>query len=119
MAAILVVDDYPDSCDVLTRMIRQFKGPADCVESGADALRYCESHEVKLVFLDWMMPEMTGLEVLQRLRANPRYTKLSIVMFSAFSDPDRRHEALEAGAQGFIAKGHFDEVRAAITKYVV
>lgn len=118
MASVLVVDDNPDSCRVLMRFISRFNGPADCVESGAEALKYIETHTTKLIFLDWMMPEMTGLDVLRALRANSRFKDLPVVMFSALSDPSVQQEALRAGAQAFIVKGQFDEALATIKKYI-
>jgi CheY-like chemotaxis protein len=65
-----------------------------------------------------MMPEMNGLDVLRALRANPRFKDLPVVMFSALSDPAIQREALRAGAQAFIVKGHFDDALAAVQKYV-
>ena len=100
------------------RFISSFHGPADCVQSGEEALRYVEAHPIKLVFLDWMMPEMSGLDVLKALRAQPQFKDLPVVMFSALSDPAIHAEAVKAGAQGFIIKGCFDAALAAVKKYV-
>ena len=119
MAAILVVDDYPDTCRMLTKMIEKFNYSVDHVQNGEAAMRYCEEHDVKLIFLDWMMPGMTGLEFLYALRANPKFATVSVVMFSALSDPIRKQRALQAGAQEFVVKGKFDEVLAAVTKYAM
>jgi CheY-like chemotaxis protein len=118
MAKVLIVDDNLDSCEILVRMIRRYNGPADCVDSGAAALRYLEENPPKLVFLDCMMPDMNGLEVLHALRANPRFDALPVVMFSAMSDPWVKSTAMMAGAQDFVLKGRFDEVEAAVKKYV-
>jgi chemosensory pili system protein ChpA (sensor histidine kinase/response regulator) len=118
MPNVLVVDDNRDSCMMLVKLIGRYGGPADCVESGVDALRYVEEKRPKLVFLDWMMPEMSGLEVLRVLRADPKFDGLPVVMFSAMSEAAFRQAAIEAGAQDFIVKGRFDEVEAAVKKYV-
>jgi CheY-like chemotaxis protein len=119
MANVLIVDDNLDSCRVLVRLIGRYNGPADCVDNGADALRYVADHPPKLVFLDWMMPEMSGLEVLRALRGEPmRFPALPVVMFWALSEPAVREAALAAGADDFIVKGRFDEVEAAVKKYV-
>ena len=117
MAEILIVDDYPDTCRMLTRLIQKVNPSVDCVENGELALHYCQEHDVKLIFLDWMMPGLTGLEFLYVLRANENFATVSVVMFSALSDEVRKERAIQAGAQDFIVKGKIDEVLTAVNKY--
>jgi CheY-like chemotaxis protein len=114
----LVVDDHPDSCDVLVRLLRKLHGPADCVENGADALRYVAERAPAIVFLDWLMPRMSGLEVLRALRADPRNDDVTVVVYSVLTDPAVRAAALAAGAQAFVVKGRFDEIEAAVGVYL-
>jgi CheY-like chemotaxis protein len=114
----LIVDDHPDSCDVLVRLLGKLHGRADCVHNGADALRYVANNPTAIVFLDWMMPEMSGLEVLRALRADARNDDLTVVIYSAMTDPTARAAALAAGAQAFVAKGRFDELEAAVRTYL-
>lgn len=114
----LVVDDHPDSCEVLVRLLHKLQGPAECVHNGADALRYVAERAPAIVFLDWTMPHMSGLEVLRALRADPRNDDLTVVMYSALSDPAARAAALAAGAQAFVVKGRFDEIEAAVGVYL-
>jgi CheY-like chemotaxis protein len=70
------------------------------------------------VFLDYMMPGMSGLDVLRVVRADPKFDGLPVVMYSAMSDPAVRETAIRAGAQDFVVKGRFDDLRAAVEKYV-
>ncbi|MBL8739005.1 MAG: response regulator, partial [Planctomycetes bacterium] len=68
---VLVVDDEPEVGRVLVRMLGMLGHPADCIGSGAEALRWVEAHprDVALtVFVDLTMPEMDGDELIQRLR---------------------------------------------------
>jgi DNA-binding response OmpR family regulator len=113
----LIVDDHPDSCEILVRLLRKLHGPADCVDNGADAIRYVADRAPTIVFLDWMMPNMSGLEVLRALRADPRNDDVTVVMYSALTDPSVRAAALAAGAQAFVVKGHFDEIEAAVRTF--
>lgn len=93
---------------MLAALIRYVNGDAACVSSGKDALAYVESHDVDLVILDIMMPEMDGLEVLRQIRAHPRTAMLPVVMFSAVNDPEFRRKAFERGASEFWLKASLD-----------
>ena len=119
MASILVVDDYLDGCEMLVRLISRYSGPAECAESGEEALQILRSQDPpKLVFLDWMMPGMSGLEVLRAMRSDPALSTVPVVVFSALADLHVKRLAVDAGAQDFIAKGDFEKVEEAVKKYV-
>ena len=108
MSLVLVVDDNHDACRMLAALIRYVNGDAACVTSGKDALAYIDSHDVDLVILDIMMPEMDGIQVLEQLRAKPETAKLPVVMFSAVNDPEFRRRAFERGANEFWLKASLD-----------
>jgi CheY-like chemotaxis protein len=118
MGNVLVVDDEPDSCRALMLLVRQLDYGAECVASGPDALRLLREHPAELVLLDWMMPDMNGRQVLEAIRSERRFDQVPVIVFTALSDPVVRREALAAGAQDLVVKGHFDEVIAAVRKYV-
>jgi CheY-like chemotaxis protein len=115
---VLVVDDNLDTCRVLVRLVETFNGPASCVESGPAALKFLEGERPNLVFLDYMMPGMSGLEVLRAMRGDPKFSSIPVVMFSAASDPDLIREALAAGAQDFLVKGDIAGLLTTVKRYV-
>ena len=119
-AAVLVVDDHPETCYVLVKLMKLRGVSAESVNSGEAALASIDADPPELVFLDWMMPGMTGLEVLRALRANHRFDQTSIVMYSAISDVECQHEALKSGAQDYIVKGGsaFTAIEQVLAKYV-
>jgi CheY-like chemotaxis protein len=59
---------------------------------------------VDLVLMDVMMPVMDGLTATREIRADPRWTKLPIVMLTAQAMPDDQQRCLEAGANDYMAK---------------
>jgi CheY-like chemotaxis protein len=61
-----------------------------------------------LVISDLMMPEMTGVDLLRRLRSDPRTAELPVIIFSAAADGPLHDKALEAGANAFWTKGRVD-----------
>lgn len=65
-----------------------------------------------VLVLDWMMPELSGIEVCRAVRALPGLSRVHIIVTSAMNQPDRVRTALGAGADDFLAKPfHPNELR--------
>ena len=121
MATVLVVDDHPDLCELLARLLRLGGHAAACSTDGAEALDLVRREPPGLVVLDVMMPGMSGLDVLAALRADPETAAVPVVMYSAFADPAARRKALALGAADYLVKGwaSYDELRAAVDRFAV
>jgi CheY-like chemotaxis protein len=119
MAAILVVDDNPDLCDVLVRLLRLSGFAAAGVDDGAAALHAVRATPPALVILDVSMPGMDGFEVLRELRGDPGTAAVPVVMYTALNDPSARGRALALGAQDYLVKGAttFDRLAAVVGRY--
>ena len=104
MRSILVVDDDERTCDAVQRLLGRMGYVVVCACSGADALAVLSDLRFDLVILDWMMPEMDGLEVLRRLRKDPHTRDVKVVLYSAADDPATEHEALRLGACDCVLK---------------
>jgi two-component system chemotaxis response regulator CheY len=63
-----------------------------------------ETNKVTLVFLDWNMPEMDGMEFLKKVRSMPDYKKLPIIMVTSESAKYNVLEAVQSGATDYIVK---------------
>lgn len=74
----------------------------DEAEDGQEALDYLKETDYDLVILDYMMPVMTGLEVIERMRQDKNQTK--ILMLSAKSQQFEQEKVLKAGADFFLSK---------------
>ena len=112
MPLILVVDDAPDACRLLARVLRIAGHEALTAEDGREALAIVKTRKPDLVILDIGMPEMDGLQVLE---AMPRKAgdgpEPPVIMLTAFSDAPRRERARELGASDYFVKGNFDASR--------
>ena len=66
------------------------------------------------------MPGVDGLSVLRRLRSNPRFASLPVLMYSALDDDGTRADALKAGAQAYMVKGRMQwpDLHAAIEQHL-
>lgn len=119
MARVLVIDDNPDTCELLARLLRRAGHDADCKTSARDAIDTLGSSRVDLLILDVNMPQMTGLELLKVVRANPRTATVPVVLYTALSDKKTRGEAARLGASGYVVKGRgWLELQAEIEKYI-
>jgi CheY-like chemotaxis protein len=118
MANLLLVDDNVEATRPLAMLFRFFSHKVEYVSSGAQALRYLEQSVPDLILLDVMMPGMDGMEVLRRVRDNPRLRHLPVIMFSAVSDPAYREAALKKGANDYLVKGsvEIEELRRRVEK---
>jgi two-component system chemotaxis response regulator CheY len=102
---ILVVDDSKAMRSIVMRAVRQAGYESvTFVEAanGAEALRVIRGGAPALVLADWNMPEMSGIELLQALRAEGNAVKLGFV--TSESDPAMRDLAFQAGAAFMLTK---------------
>src|SRR5690606_10608702 len=104
-ARILVADDEPHIGRIIKTKLEQGPFSVDLVYDGAEALDALETEpRVSLLILDLMMPRVTGLEVLDRVRADARYRTLPCVILTAAGQDHQEHEALRRGADEFMTK---------------
>src|ERR1035438_3596647 len=101
---LLLVDDEALNRDMLSRRLEHHGFRVEVAADGPSALQYIGTHRPDLVLLDIMMPGMTGVEVLQELRATYTPDQLPVIMVTALKDSDKVVEALNLGANDYITK---------------
>jgi DNA-binding response OmpR family regulator len=113
---LLVVDDNEDNRDMLARRLRRRGYEVSTADSGALALDMIGSAtRYDAVLLDVMMPDITGLEVLAKLRTRFNKEQLIVVMATARSDSEDVVEALRLGANDYVIKPiNLDEIVSAL-----
>ncbi len=105
----LVVDDNPAAREILSEQLQGLEMRVDMARSGAEALdailRADASDPYKVVFMDWRMPGMDGIEVVRRLNVSPNVKRApNFIMVTAFGVDDIREEAARAGVNTFLVK---------------
>jgi adenylate cyclase len=100
---ILVVDDVPQNVKLLADVLAVKGYEVVTAACGREALERIRSERPDLVLLDIMMPDMTGYEVCQAVRADPGIRVLPVVLVTAL-DPSERIKGLQAGADDFLTK---------------
>jgi adenylate cyclase len=101
---ILVVDDNAANRDLLARRLAREGHRVGTADGGAAALKLVESESFDLILLDLMMPQVSGFEVLTRLKADTRTTHVPVIMISALDEIDSAVRCIEAGAEDYLPK---------------
>ncbi|MBK9055171.1 MAG: response regulator [Chloroflexi bacterium] len=104
MATILVVDDSPVVRRTLEFTLKKQGHTILTAEDGAEALLQLAHHSVDLIFSDVSMPNLDGIDLLQRLRGDNRYRTLPVIMLTGSGQNQDRLRAEQAGANGFLSK---------------
>lgn len=103
-AKILIVDDEPNLLRMMGYAMHKEGYEIVVAQTGAEALNKAASLHPDLVILDVMMPDMSGLEVCQHIRANPDLETTPIILLSARTQTDDKIAGLEAGADEYVTK---------------
>jgi len=103
-AVILVVDDNEMNRDLLSRRLAKKGFTVDVAEDGFKALEWIDKNPCDLMLLDIMMPGMSGIEVLEKIRETRDGTELPIIMATAKDTRDDIVGALRLGANDYVTK---------------
>ncbi len=98
---VLVVEDEPDLLDSLAQSLREDGYAVDVSGNGSDGLYKALAWDYDAIVLDWMLPDLSGLELLQQLRTTK---KTPVLMLTARDAIEDRVEGLDQGADDYLVK---------------
>jgi len=101
---ILVVDDEPDIVALVVYHLAKAGFKISTASNGADALRMAQQDRPALVVLDLMLPGMSGLEVLDQLRADEAGRDIAVLLLTARREEPDRIKGLSSGADDYLTK---------------
>jgi CheY-like chemotaxis protein len=101
---ILVIDDHEETIRVVKFILEQRGYEVASASSGVSGLSMAEVDKPDLILLDVMMPDINGVEVCRRLRANNEFDDVPIIMFTAKDQVDDKWAGFEAGADDYLTK---------------
>src|SRR5687767_361505 len=102
---ILVVDDEPDIVALVVYHLAKAGFRISTASNGADALRLAQQDRPALVVLDLMLPGMSGLEVLDQLRADEAGQEIAVLLLTARREEADRIKGLSSGADDYLKIG--------------
>ncbi|MBF0121391.1 MAG: response regulator, partial [Desulfobacterales bacterium] len=106
---ILVVDDNFTLRETMISILKSFNILADSAVSGEDALQKLtinerENRAYSLLLIDWMMPDMDGVELSERIKGNPIFKNIPIIIMTALGLEEIQLRASKAGVNSFLIK---------------
>ncbi len=102
---MLVADDEPHICRIIKMKLEQGPFRVSLASHGQEALALLERDpSIGLVLLDLMMPQLSGLDVLAKMRADDRWKAIPTIILTAAGQEQQHRSALELGATDFMTK---------------
>ena len=101
---ILIVEDEPPQVEVLRYNLESEGFRTVVATGGEEALLLVKEEEPDLVVLDWMLPDLSGIEVCRQLKARPDTKTLPVIMLTARGEESDRVRGLETGADDYVTK---------------
>lgn len=104
MVRILVVEDEPDVREVLRFNLAQAGYEVFGAPSGRDGINLARQRRPDLVLLDWMLPDVSGIDVCRSLKDAPTTRRIPVVMLTARTDEIDKVVAFELGVEDYVTK---------------
>jgi two-component system, OmpR family, phosphate regulon response regulator PhoB len=104
MASILIVEDEPALIELLRYNLEAAGYSVRIATTGSSAVDALAEERFDLVLLDWMLPEVTGIELCRRIRQRPETRSLPVIMLTARGEEADRIRGLSTGADDYVVK---------------
>jgi len=103
-STVLIVDDNPQNVELLQAFLESLPVKIVTASDGIEALRAVAEHNPDLVLLDVMMPHMSGFQVCQRIKGDPKTRDIQVLMVTALNELGDIERATECGTDDFVSK---------------
>ena len=101
---VLIVDDEAAIREMIAVALQMAGYRCLEAENAQAAHAIVVDHQPDIILLDWMMPDVSGIELTRRLKRETAYADIPIIMLTARSEEDNKIQGLEAGADDYITK---------------
>jgi pilus assembly protein CpaE len=104
MARVLLIDDEPIYHKMIVHALKPHGYDVEYAKTGMDGLKAVGTHNPDVVITDVRLPDLSGYEVAQRLRRDPRYSTIPIIFLTSQADLSNKLKAFEVGADDYLSK---------------
>lgn len=101
---ILIIEDEPAIQELLTVNLHRNGYLVICASNASEAIAHINNQLPDLILLDWMLPDISGIEFAQQIRKQERTSDIPLIMLTAKSTEQDKIDGLEAGADDYITK---------------
>jgi len=117
---ILAVDDNDDNLQLLTQLLVLMECSYITATDGITTLELAQKYQPKLILLDMMLPDLSGIEVASRLKQNAQTASISIVAVTAMARAEDKESFIVAGCVDYVTKPYIiDDLEVIIRRYVL
>jgi diguanylate cyclase (GGDEF)-like protein len=114
-ADICIIEDDAAQRKVLARHLKRFRYRILEADGGADGLRLVYRNRPRIVICDLLLPDLDGIQICRHIRSDPSLDGTYIIVITACDTRERKHDALNAGADDYLQKPYdFAELKARI-----
>lgn len=116
---ILAVDDNEDSLQLISQLLVIMNCCFITAKNGKDAIAMVQNYQPKLILLDMMLPDLSGIEVANYLKQNPQTREIPIIAVTAMARGEDKEQFVMAGCDDCVTKPYIiDELEAVIRRYI-
>ena len=102
---ILVIDDDETNLRIVEEVLEDVGYQPILADNAMDGLELLQTtSHIKLVLLDWMMPKMNGMQMLEQIRASKDFGEVPVIMLTALDKKEQVQQAIKSGADYYIVK---------------
>ncbi len=105
---ILLIEDSESMREVLTTKLELQDYEVEAAATGKNGLDKAKTFQPDLVVLDLMLPQINGLDVLEKMKANEQTDQIPVVIYSQVEDQDKIDKGMKLGAEGYFVKSESD-----------
>jgi two-component system chemotaxis response regulator CheY len=116
---VLIVDDSESVREVIQFTLEQAGYAVRVGVDGKDALRHLEGDDIRLIITDLHMPHLNGIDLIKQVRAREEYRYTPILLLTTESQANKKQEAKDAGATGWIVKPFVQEKLLEVVQKVI
>jgi DNA-binding response OmpR family regulator len=104
MAKVMVIDDEPFILMMIEDKLKRAGLQVVTLRESTTALKKIREEKPDLIILDWMMPEISGIEICKKLKSDPELSAIPVFMLTAKGQEDDERLGLSTGVERYITK---------------
>ncbi|MEY4791154.1 MAG: phosphate regulatory protein, partial [Pseudomonadota bacterium] len=104
LANVLLVEDEKSIITLIKYNLEKEGFKVFCAETGEDALKITKEKTLDVVILDWMLPDVSGIEVCRQIKKDKKLKNVPVLILTAKGEPDDKIKGLEVGADDYVTK---------------